>query len=847
MSDLPRSLAVVASTDVRIDRLYKPIMRKLVAAGVKVYAIAPPGDSVKGIEEAGCVFVPWDLDRRSLNPLVNLRQFLALLHIYKELKPAMAHHYTAKPNVYGPLAAALAGVPVAIVGITGLGQVFSRRSLRQAPVRMVLRLLYRLAIRFGDRMIFQTFDDAKELLGKRARSDKVRVISGGAGVDVSAFRPDSVPSAELERMRAELNLAPSALVVTMASRLLYEKGVRDYIEAAQRIAPRRPTTRFLLVGERDPGNVGSVEAEVLSNWETEGPVEIIGYQKDIRPILAISHVIVHPTFYPEGIPRILIEASAMEKPTVATQVGGVAHVVEAGVNGFLVPMRDVGAIASAIGQLLDDSAIRGRFGVAGRKIVKERYDDRVVAETHFEEYRQAWAEHWGRRRQEPSASKSGCDDGKDPAAIGLASVNGTAAADASAGADGRTGKGAATASPLGDEPWPKISVVVPARNAEVTLGWSLDAILAQEYDGEVEVIVADGSDSPAAKQIVLQRTGVKYVRNPQKTVGYGINMAIAAATGAVVVRCDAHAFLPPGYLRRAVETLRKTGAANVGGRQRAKGTTPFETAVAMAMSTIIGAGDARYRVGGVAGPVDTVYLGAFRRDALEAAGGFDPSFFHNQDYEVNWRLRQHGEIVWFDPELEVIYRPRDSFFKLARQYFNYGRWKAAMLRRHPRSLRARHLAPPILVVGMAVSLGVGALGLQWGALPTALPLIYLATMLAWVAAIGVRHRTWAVAYVAPVLMTMHLCWGLGFFLPARRPRLLTTPASKHHGCRGRDRNGGRGRTGQSAGRLVTKSSTTAGSANVEVSPNSSTSPAAIWRRIRRMILPDRVFGKPGAS
>ncbi len=232
-----------------------------------------------------------------------------------------------------------------------------------------------------------------------------------------------------------------------------------------------------------------------------------------------------------------------------------------------------------------------------------------------------------------------------------------------------------------------LSVIIPARNAEATLPAALNSVLSQDYAGSVEVIVADGSDTPAMAEVVRRLySAVRVVPNPDRTIPSGLNCALREATGQIIVRCDAHAVLPPGYVRRAVSTLARTGAANVGGRQRPVGASMFGRAVAVAQTTPLGVGDARYRLGGAEGPTDTVYLGAFRRDALEAVGGFDPTLIRNEDYELNWRLRQRGETVWFDPELVVTYLPRSTLRALVRQYFDYGRWKAVMLRRHPDSL-----------------------------------------------------------------------------------------------------------------------------------------------------------------
>ena len=311
-----------------------------------------------------------------------------------------------------------------------------------------------------------------------------------------------------------------------------------------------------------------------------------------------------------------------------------------------------------------------------------------------------------------------------------------------------------------------MSVVIPARNAEATIAATLDSVLSQEYPGPVEVIVADGSDTPATSDLVRRRyPAVNLVFNPDRTTGFGINAAHRAATGEILLRCDAHTVLPPDYMRRAVETLRRTGAANVGGRQQPVGTTFFERAVAIAMTIPLGAGDARHRLGGAEGPIDTVFLGTFWRDAFDKAGGVDPTLVRNQDYEFNWRLRACGETVWFDPELIAIYQPRSTLRRLARQYFDYGRWKRVVLQRHPASLLHRHLACPLLLLGLVASVALALAGASWAAAMA--PLTYLLVLAAGSLAAGIRHRSYAVLLLPLVLAVMHVSWGIGFFSPVR--------------------------------------------------------------------------------
>ena len=315
--------------------------------------------------------------------------------------------------------------------------------------------------------------------------------------------------------------------------------------------------------------------------------------------------------------------------------------------------------------------------------------------------------------------------------------------------------------------WPIVSVVIPARDAEETICDALDGVLAQDYPGEVEIIVGDGSEGDATSGIIEKRyPWVRVVPNPDRITSSGLNRAIEESHGAVIVRCDAHATLPPGYIRRAVETMQRTGAAVVGGFQAPVADGPFQRAVGIAMTTPLGAGDSRYKIGGREGPTDMVYLGVFRARALWEIGGFDETIVHNQDYELNWRLRDQGETVWLDPRLSVSYRPRGSLKALARQYFNYGRWKSTVLRRHPRSLRWRQLAPPALVCALAASLGCAVAGFWQLALVA--PTTYLGALLLGSVTVGVRRLEASALLLPAVLATMHLSWGLGFFLPGRR-------------------------------------------------------------------------------
>ncbi len=323
--------------------------------------------------------------------------------------------------------------------------------------------------------------------------------------------------------------------------------------------------------------------------------------------------------------------------------------------------------------------------------------------------------------------------------------------------------------PLGDDAdgWPTVSVVLPVRNEAASLAATIEAVVAQDYPRPLEVVIAVAPSSDdtdhIAERLAAADARVRVVANPAGVTPAGLNAAIAASTGDVVVRVDGHCRLSPGYIRSAVETLAATGAVNVGGIQRAVGTTPFTEAVAAAMTSRFGTGGARFHIGGQPGPVDTVYLGVFRRDALDAVGGFDETLIRNQDYELNIRLRRAGGTVWFTPELSATYSPRPDTRSLARQYFDYGWWKAVVARRSPDSLKARQLIPVAATVAVAVSL-ITAIRFRWA---LAVPAGYAASVLAASAAernLGGRARL----RLPGVFAIMHLCWGAGFVVSVLR-------------------------------------------------------------------------------
>jgi len=301
---------------------------------------------------------------------------------------------------------------------------------------------------------------------------------------------------------------------------------------------------------------------------------------------------------------------------------------------------------------------------------------------------------------------------------------------------------------------PSLDVIIPAAHAARSIGQAIDAVKAQSYPSLGSIVVAafDEDSAQAARD-----HGASVIPNPTGSTPVGLNEALRATTAEIVARVDAHSVIPAGYLERAVDSLIATGADSVGGMQVPTGVTGWEKAIAAAMASPLGAGDARYRIGGTAGPAETVYLGVFWRKTLEEHGGYDERFSRNQDYELNHRIRESGGVVWFDPELRVEYRPRGSLGKLARQYFDYGQWKRTFSRTHPGSLRWRQLAPPLVLVMLAVSLVAGIWWPPAWLIPAGYALALIVVGLAGLPRLGISSLG-----VPAALATMHLSWGLGF-------------------------------------------------------------------------------------
>jgi succinoglycan biosynthesis protein ExoA len=324
----------------------------------------------------------------------------------------------------------------------------------------------------------------------------------------------------------------------------------------------------------------------------------------------------------------------------------------------------------------------------------------------------------------------------------------------------------------------QVSYVMPVLNEADHVAAAVRSVLAQDYAGEVEVVIALGPSTDNTDAVVAalcaEDPRVRSVPNPAGSTPAGLNAAIRASRYPIVVRIDAHSELPPNYTTVAVETIERTGAVNVGGVMDAQGRTNFEKAVALAYTSPVGLGGTRHHTGGEAGPAETVYLGVFHRERLLQIGLFDEELRRGQDWELNRRINRAGGLVWFTPELRVTYRPRSGLGPLLRQFLHTGRWRGELFRREPAGLR--YLVPPIALLGLVVGTLLGVVGLvalaagATGLLPALLlagfaaPALYLLFVLLAAAVVAGPAGPGVLGWFLIVLPCIHLAWGAGFWL-----------------------------------------------------------------------------------
>lgn len=370
-SDLPRILIIGGSdVDSRI-----PIIKNL----DEQFSISVLGSNpylVDTFNQAGINYCSYNLDRGT-NPLADISTMNYLAGFISQVCPDLVHTFDTKPAVWGRLAAWYAHVPVVIGTIPGLGALYSKDDIRTRAVRSLYKPLQKLACHLSDRTIFQNSDDVEQFIRDgiihREKTDTVF----GSGVETRVFNPRRFTSEERRRVRDSLNLDETQVIVTMVSRLIRSKGVLEYARVARRICSQYPRAVFLLVGSDDAESVDNLtvnERDLITN-----AVTMLGARSDIPELLAISDIFVLPTYYREGIPRVLLEAASMELPIIATKSPGCIEIVKDNLNGYLVPLHDDVALEQAVESLVLDFALRKQFGKESRRLAINQFDIDIVA------------------------------------------------------------------------------------------------------------------------------------------------------------------------------------------------------------------------------------------------------------------------------------------------------------------------------------------------------------------------------------------------------------------------------------------------------------------------------------
>lgn len=338
-------------------------------SGYEVHVAAPFSNETDVILKEGFCFHPLPLTRSGMKVLEEINSFMALCRLYRLIQPELVHHIAIKPVIYGGVAARLTSMPAVISTIPGLGHVFVERGSKAALLRFNVKLAYRFALAHSNsRVIFQNAEDRDKFVSWHLIDRAKTILIKGSGVDISQFsyRPEPLGTP----------------VVLMASRMILEKGVSEFVKAAHQLRKAGVKARFVLAGDSDPGNPTSISRTQLINWHKSGMVEWWEHCDDMPNVFAQTSIVCLPSHYGEGIPKVLVEAAACGRAIVTTDIPGCRDVVVNNYNGILVPRKDPLALVSAIRRLLEDRLLRQAMGKRGREIAVEHFSlQKIVKQT----------------------------------------------------------------------------------------------------------------------------------------------------------------------------------------------------------------------------------------------------------------------------------------------------------------------------------------------------------------------------------------------------------------------------------------------------------------------------------
>jgi len=366
-----KKIVFVANTSWYLYNFRLSLLKEMVASGWKVFAIAPQDKYSQYFEIHGISFVRLIISRRGINPFKELLTIWRIYVIYKRIQPDFIHLFTPKMAIYGSFAARLAGIKNVVSSITGLGYVFINKGI----LHLILRAMYKAAFQGVSQVLFQNSDDKEMFLRYKLISLERAHLVHGSGVNTEYF----TSPVNGNRLNDNITFA-------LISRMLWDKGVGEFVEAAKSTKRNLPTVKFLLVGSPDYGNPNTVPEKFLKDQNANGCIEWIEHVDDVKPFIVKSDVVVLPS-YREGLPKVLLEAASCGRAIVATDVPGCREIVEHGINGLLVPPKDVNSLAEAMFKLAKDPGLRLQMGQNGRKKVLREFDDKIVIKKTMEIYK----------------------------------------------------------------------------------------------------------------------------------------------------------------------------------------------------------------------------------------------------------------------------------------------------------------------------------------------------------------------------------------------------------------------------------------------------------------------------
>jgi len=358
---MKKSIVMIGNTAWGMHKFRSDLIRDFIKSGYNVHVLAPYDLWAAEIIKTGCRFTNVNVSRKGKNPIEDFIYFLKLINIIISIKPDVVLSYTIKPVLYGTLAAWFAGIPQRIAITTGLGYVFSKNNF----TGKITKALYKVSLHFASQVWFLNSDDLNIFLEQKLVSESKVFILPGEGVDVQHFTPQEKES--------------DAIKFTLISRMLWDKGVGIFAECAKELKATHPLLNFQIVGPIDHGNPEGISIGVLNDWHNQGHIKYLGSTEDIRPILKETTCLVHPTYYKEGLPRILMEANSMGIPCITTDIPGCRDVIQDNINGFLIKAKDKIALKVAIIKFLElDEEKKKLLSIAGReRIVQNFSSDRI--------------------------------------------------------------------------------------------------------------------------------------------------------------------------------------------------------------------------------------------------------------------------------------------------------------------------------------------------------------------------------------------------------------------------------------------------------------------------------------